>query len=66
MGAGKTLVPSLMNLGSIWIIRLSLSILLVPTMGLEGIWLAMCIELCWRGIAFLIRLSRKDWSGGKG
>ena len=65
-GAGDTLVPSLLNLGSIWIIRLSLSILLVPTMGLEGIWLAMCIELCWRGIAFLIRLSRKDWSGGKG
>lgn len=66
VGAGKTLVPSLMNLGSIWIIRLSLSILLVPTMGLQGIWLAMCIELCWRGIAFLIRLSRLDWSGGKG
>ena len=66
VGAGKTLVPSLMNLSSIWIIRLALSILLVPTMGLEGIWLAMCIELCWRGIAFLIRLSHKDWSGGKG
>ena len=62
VGSGKTLVPSLMNLGSIWIIRLSLSLILAPTLGLHGVWLAMSIELCWRGAAFLFRLSRRSWS----
>ena len=56
VGSGKTLVPSLMNLGSIWIVRLTLALLLAPSMGLQGVWIAMCIELCWRGAAFLFRL----------
>lgn len=62
VGSGNTMVPSLMNLGSIWLVRLSLSLLLAPTMGLHGVWIAMCIELCWRGTAFLWRLSRRGWS----
>ena len=51
-----------MNLGSIWVVRLTLALLLVPTMGLVGVWIAMCIELCWRGAAFLIRLKGRGWS----
>lgn len=62
VGSGKTLVPSLMNLGSIWIVRLTLALLLVPSMGLQGVWVAMCIELCWRGAAFLFRLRGRSWS----
>ncbi|MBR0047042.1 MAG: MATE family efflux transporter [Bacteroidaceae bacterium] len=62
VGSGKTLVPSLMNLASIWIVRLTLALMLAPTMGLRGVWIAMCIELCWRGAAFLFRLSRRGWS----
>lgn len=62
VGAGKTLVPSIMNLGSIWIVRLSLSLILAPSMGLRGVWIAMCVELCWRGAAFIFKLSRKGWS----
>lgn len=31
-------------------------LLLSPTMGLDGVWLAMCIELCLRGLIFLLRL----------
>ena len=62
VGSGKTLVPCLMNLGSIWFVRISLSLLLAPTMGLHGVWIAMCIELCWRGSAFLWRLSQRGWS----
>lgn len=62
VGAGKTLVPSIMNLASIWVVRLSLAIILAPTMGLKGVWIAMCVELCWRGAAFLFKLSRKGWS----
>ena len=61
VGSGKTLVPSLMNLGSIWIVRLTLALLLAPSMGLQGVWIAMCIELCWRGAAFLFRLRGRSW-----
>lgn len=62
VGSGKTLVPSLMNLGSIWIVRLTLALLLAPSMGLQGVWIAMCFELCWRGAAFLFRLRGRSWS----
>ena len=62
VGSGKTLGPSLMNLGSIWIVRLTLALLLAPSMGLQGVWIAMCIELCWRGAAFLFRLRGRSWS----
>lgn len=62
VGSGKTLVPSLMNLGSIWIVRLTLALLLASSMGLQGVWIAMCIELCWRGAAFLFRLRGRSWS----
>ena len=56
-GDGDTLVPSIMNLISIWIVRLGLSILLVKPYGLVGIWIAMTAELCFRGIIFLSRVS---------
>lgn len=55
-GAGDTLVPSLLNLGSIWIVRLGLSLLLVGKLGLRGMWIAMAIELCVRGTLMLWRL----------
>ena len=61
VGAGSTLIPSLMNFGSIWCVRLTLAALLAPTMGLKGVWLAMCIELCFRGSIFLFRLWRGKW-----
>ena len=63
VGVGDTLVPSIMNLGSIWAVRLSLAALLAPELGLEGVWIAMCIELCFRGAIFLVRLYRKKWLG---
>ena len=62
VGAGKTLIPSLMNLGSIWIVRVSLTLLLAPTMGLRGVWIAMAIELCFRGSIFTARLCTRKWS----
>lgn len=61
VGAANTLVPCLMNFFSIWAIRLSLAALLAPTMGLKGVWIAMCIELYFRGIIFLIRLFKRNW-----
>lgn len=61
VGAGYTLVPACINLGSIWAVRLSLAALLAPVLGLNGVWLAMCIELCIRGIAFLFTFYRNKW-----
>lgn len=60
-GAGDTLVPSLMNLVSMWAVRLPLAAFLAPRFSLPGVWVAMCLELCFRGIIFLIRLSGKRW-----
>lgn len=54
-GAGDTLVPSLLNLGSIWIVRIGLALLLVPVLGLPGAWIAMAVELCVRGLLMLFR-----------
>ncbi len=62
VGAGKTLVPSIMNVASIWIVRLTLATILAPVLGLKGVWIAMAIELCWRGTSFIIKLTRRGWS----
>ncbi|MDO4396335.1 MAG: MATE family efflux transporter [Clostridia bacterium] len=55
-GAEDTLVPSLMALLSMWAVRLGLAMVLVPIFGVRGMWIAMAIELCFRGIIFLARL----------
>ena len=54
-GAGDTFIPSLMNLGSIWIVRLGLAVVLVRFLGLPGMWIAMAVELCVRGLLMLYR-----------
>lgn len=54
-GIGDTLVPSIMNLGSIWIVRIGLALLLVKSLGLHGVWIAMAVELCVRGLLLLYR-----------
>lgn len=54
-GTGDTLVPSLMNLGSIWVVRIGLALLLVGPLGLHGMWIAMAVELCVRGLLMLYR-----------
>lgn len=61
VGAADTVVPCLMNFFSIWAVRLSLAALLAPAMGLRGVWIAMCVELCFRGVIFLVRLLRERW-----
>ena len=60
-GAGDTFIPSILNLISMWGVRISMSILLVPYFGLHGVWIAMCVELCVRGVLFLVRLFREKW-----
>lgn len=58
VGAGDTIVPCAMNLASMWLVRISLALLLVGSFGLVGVWIAMAIELCFRGVIFLWRLKR--------
>ncbi len=61
IGVGDTVVPAIMNFSSIWLVRVTLAAWLAPTMGLAGVWLAMCIELCFRGAIFLWRLFSGAW-----
>lgn len=60
-GAGDTKVPSVMNLISMWGVRIPAAALLAPRLGLYGVWIAMCSELCIRGLLFLTRLFREKW-----
>ena len=61
IGAGDTAIPSFINLGSMWFVRLTLAATLAPIYGLPGVWFAMATELTIRGIMFLIRLFRGKW-----
>ncbi len=60
-GAGDTLMPSILILVSMWGVRIPASLILAPLWGLYGVWIAMCGELCFRGIIFLTRLLRERW-----
>ena len=61
VGMGRTVIPSAMNLVSIWGVRLTLAAWLAPMMGLKGVWIAMCVELCFRGAIFLTLLWLGRW-----
>ena len=60
-GAGDTMIPAIMNLCSVWGVRLTLAAFLVRGFGLEGVWIAMAIELSFRGIIFLIHFVRSRY-----
>ena len=60
-GAGDSAGCFVLNLVSMWGIRLTLAFLLAPRFGLVGVWGAMCFELCVRGALFLLRLARGRW-----
>lgn len=60
-GAGDTLIPSIIELGSMWGVRITLAMALVGPLGLHGVWIAMCVELCVRGLLFLLRMFRGKW-----
>ena len=62
VGVGDTMLPAFMNFGSIWLVRLPLAALLAPSFGLKGVWMAMCAELCFRGLIFLARLVSGKWN----
>lgn len=61
IGVGDTMLPAIMNFGSIWAVRIPLAAILARTMGLKGVWIAMAIELSFRGAIFIWRLLSKKW-----
>ena len=64
IGVGDTLIPAIMNFGSIWLIRIPLAALLAGTYGVKGVWIAMALELTFRGIIFLCRMRWGKWLKG--
>ena len=61
VGAGDTIRPAAMNLASMWCVRLTLAWTLASAYGLRGVWIAMAVELTFRGIIFLICIARGGW-----
>lgn len=61
VGAGDTFKPAAINLGTMWLVRLTLAYGLSKSYGLEGVWMAMATELTFRGVLFLVRLFRGSW-----
>jgi len=62
IGAGDTLKPAFMSLSAMWGVRLTLAWWLSKDYGLKGVWLAMAIELTFRGLMFLGRLFFGRWN----
>jgi len=65
VGIGDTLLPAIMNFGSIWLVRIPVAAYLAPLLGLRGVWIAMCVELVLRGLIFLWRMWGGWWLSGK-
>jgi Na+-driven multidrug efflux pump len=42
-----------------WAVRIPLAARLAPVYGLQGVWIAMAVELSVRGVLFIIFLVRK-------
>ena len=61
VGAGDTLKPAIISLCSMWLVRLTLAYFLSIHYGLVGVWIAMAIELSFRGILLMTRLFRVKW-----
>ncbi len=61
IGAGDTFRPALMSLLSMWGVRLTLAAILAVSYGLPGVWIAMAIELTFRGGIFLLQLFYGNW-----
>ncbi len=62
VGAGDTLVPSAINLASMWLVRIVPAIFLTRHFGLVGYWIVMCVELNVRGLAMVLRTRGEGWT----
>jgi len=60
-GAGDAMAATIMNICSIWGVRVTLTAILAARVGLVGVWIAMATELSIRGIIFMIRMKGGRW-----
>ena len=60
-GAGDTFVPSMLNIISVWCVRVPMAAFLASRIGLRGAWIAMASELCVRGLFMFGRLRNGAW-----
>ena len=60
-GAGQTMVPTIINLGTMWVVRIVLALFLTSRYGLTGYWISMCADLSLRGIIFLLYVRSGHW-----
>ncbi len=58
-GKGKTLISTILNMSTMWFVRLPLAWFLSKSMGLRGVWIAMCLQLILCGSLFLLALIRE-------
>ena len=58
-GMGKTRISTVLNLISMWCVRLPASLFAANQFGLVGVWVVMCLELCFRGTIFLVSMWRE-------
>jgi multidrug resistance protein, MATE family len=60
-GAGDTRFPLLIKLVSPWLLRLPLAMLLIPTLGLLGAWIALSSDLVLQGVLAWWRFRGNRW-----
>lgn len=65
VGAGKSIAPNIINLSSMWLLRIPLSMVAAKHMGLTGVWIAMSSELIVRGTIYLLYLRSNRWLNTK-
>ena len=59
--AGDAKFTMAISMISMWIFRIGFSYLLVPDLGLLGVWMAMFIDWMFRSAVFVIRFLRGRW-----
>lgn len=59
-GKGDTLWPAILNLVSVWCVRIPLAMILFGQYGVVGAWFSMAVELNVRGLLFLWRM-KSSW-----
>ncbi|MBR0382239.1 MAG: MATE family efflux transporter [Eubacterium sp.] len=64
-GLGRTRIPTVLILLSMWCIRIPLCLVMASRMGLTGVWIAEGIELCIRGLIFIVSLIKVNRQSGR-
>ncbi len=59
-GAGKTMISTVINMSTMWLVRIPLAWYLAPKIGLKGVWIAMALQLTVSGLIFLLTMLREQ------